>query len=131
MATENSTLFTKRPNGRYAPATRQNICEATATYAELPRRQKIHDLGAVASYLVAKFSHLEYEVFSVILLDNKHRIIECAELFRGTIDSTAVYPREVVKEALSVNAAAVIFAHNHQLEANRLFLKDTVSTNSH
>ena len=63
MATENSTLFTKRPNGRYAPATRQNICEAATTYAELPRRQEIHDSGAVASYLVAKFSDLEYEDF--------------------------------------------------------------------
>ena len=44
-------------------------------------------------------------------MDNQHRIIEFAELFRGTIDGASVYPREVVKKALAVNAAAVIFAH--------------------
>jgi DNA repair protein RadC len=46
-------------------------------------------------------------------MDNQHRIIEFVELFRGTIDGASVYPREVVKTALAVNAAAVIFAHNH------------------
>ena len=48
-----------------------------------------------------------------MFLDNRHRVIEYRELFRGTIDSAAVYPREVVKRCLSSNAAAVIFAHNH------------------
>jgi DNA repair protein RadC len=52
-------------------------------------------------------------VFAVLFLDNQHRLIEYVELFRGTIDAAAVYPREVVKETLSRNAAAVIFAHNH------------------
>jgi DNA repair protein RadC len=52
-------------------------------------------------------------LFCCIYLDNRHRIISFEELFRGTIDGTSVYPREVVKEALSVNAAAVILAHNH------------------
>jgi DNA repair protein RadC len=47
------------------------------------------------------------------LLDNRHRVLRFDELFRGTIDGTAVYPREVVKEALAINAAAVILAHNH------------------
>lgn len=55
----------------------------------------------------------EREVFLVMFLDSQNRIIESAELFHGTIDSAAVYPREVVKAALSVNAAAVLLAHNH------------------
>lgn len=55
----------------------------------------------------------EREVFLVMFLDNQNRIIESAELFQGTIDCAAVYPREVVKAALAVNAAAVILAHNH------------------
>ena len=46
-------------------------------------------------------------------MDNQHRVLEFSELFRGTIDGASVYPREVVKTALSKNAAAVIFAHNH------------------
>ena len=46
-------------------------------------------------------------------MDNRHRVIEFAQLFRGTVDGTSVYPREVVKEALKHNAAAIILAHNH------------------
>ncbi len=55
----------------------------------------------------------EREVFAALFLDAKHRLIQYVELFQGTIDSTAVYPREVVKEALRLNAAAAIVAHNH------------------
>ena len=47
------------------------------------------------------------------LLDNRHRVVECQELFRGTIDGASVHPREVVKEALQRNAAACILLHNH------------------
>jgi DNA repair protein RadC len=57
--------------------------------------------------------HLEHERFCCLFLDNRHRVLRFEELFRGTIDGTSVYPREVVKEALRVNAAAVILAHNH------------------
>ncbi|MEL4287126.1 DNA repair protein RadC (plasmid) [Shewanella sp. LC6] len=55
----------------------------------------------------------EHEVFAMLLLDSQHRLIQFVELFRGTIDSASVYPREVVKIVLQYNAAAVIFAHNH------------------
>lgn len=55
----------------------------------------------------------EHEVFAVLLLDNKHRVIGFHELFTGTIDAAAIYPREVVKLALKENAAAMILAHNH------------------
>ncbi|MDR6694024.1 DNA repair protein RadC [Stenotrophomonas sp. 1337] len=65
------------------------------------------------SYLCAKLGDLEREVFAVLLLDTKLRLIEYAELFHGTIDSARVYTREVVKAALRVNAAAVVLGHNH------------------
>lgn len=52
-------------------------------------------------------------MFAVLLLDNQNRLIEFKELFQGTVDAASVYPREVVKVVLEVNAAAVIFAHNH------------------
>ncbi|ASJ76630.1 RadC family protein [Granulosicoccus antarcticus] len=67
----------------------------------------------VRHYLALHLTGLGHEVFAGLFLDNRHRVIEYRELFRGTIDSAAVYPREVVKRCLSSNAAAVIFAHNH------------------
>ena len=67
----------------------------------------------VRKYLVLKLAELEHEVFSVIFLDNKHGIIKYEEMFRGTIDSASVYPREVIKRALELNANSLIFAHNH------------------
>ena len=53
------------------------------------------------------------EYFSIMFLDNKHKILKCDDMFSGTIDGASIYPREVVKAALKCNAAAVIFAHNH------------------
>jgi DNA repair protein RadC len=64
-------------------------------------------------FLCLKLGALEHEVFAALFLDNRHRLIEYVELFRGTIDGASVHPREVVKEGLSRNAAAVIFAHCH------------------
>jgi len=55
----------------------------------------------------------EKEVFVVLFLDTRHRLISFERLFTGTVDGASVYPREVVKRALKLNAAAVIFAHNH------------------
>ena len=56
---------------------------------------------------------LEHEVFCVVFLDAQHWLIALKEMFRGTVTQTSVYPREVVKESLALNAAAVILAHNH------------------
>jgi len=58
-------------------------------------------------------AELEHEVFGVVLLDNHQRVLSFHELFRGTLNGTAVYPREVLKLALGENAAAVILFHNH------------------
>jgi len=64
-------------------------------------------------FLLASLRDRPHEVFCCLFLDNRHRVIAFDELFRGTIDAAAVYPREIVKQALSRNAAAVILAHNH------------------
>ena len=67
----------------------------------------------VRDYLRLALAAREHEVFVALWLDSQHRLIEAAELFRGSLAQTSVYPREVVKEALRPNAGAVVFAHNH------------------
>lgn len=69
--------------------------------------------SVVKDYLRLKLGERPHEVFVVVFLDTLHRVIAIEELFRGTLSQTSVYPREVVKEALACNAAAVILAHNH------------------
>ena len=54
-----------------------------------------------------------YEVFAALFLDAAHRLIACEELFRGTVNQTAVYPREVIRRSLDLNASALILVHNH------------------
>jgi len=68
---------------------------------------------AVKSLVALHMRDLQHEVFACLFLDNRHRLIAYEPMFRGTIDSASVYPREVVKAALTYNAAAVVLAHNH------------------
>jgi DNA repair protein RadC len=68
---------------------------------------------AVREFLAVKLGTLEHEIFAVLLLDTRHRLIEYVELFRGTINGASVHPREVVKLALARNAAALVLAHPH------------------
>jgi DNA repair protein RadC len=69
--------------------------------------------AAVRHFLQLQIATRPYEVFAVIFLDTQQRLIAFEELFRGTLAQTSVYPREVVKRALALNAAAVVLAHNH------------------
>ena len=68
---------------------------------------------AVRDYLRMKLASAEREEFMAIWLDAQNRVMGCATISTGTLTQTSVFPREVVKESLRVNAAAVIFAHNH------------------
>ena len=77
------------------------------------REVSLSSPGAVRDYLALRLFALQHEVFVVLLLDSRNRLIEAREMFRGTVSQTVVYPREVVKAALVANAAAVILAHNH------------------
>ncbi len=67
----------------------------------------------IEQYLQNILAYREREVFLVLFLDNQHRVIRHEEMFAGTISSVEIHPREIVREALKVNAAAIILAHNH------------------
>ena len=69
--------------------------------------------GAVKQYLQLKLAPYPYEVFGVMFLDVQNRLIEFREMFRGTVTQTAVYPREVLREALELGASGVVLTHNH------------------
>lgn len=79
----------------------------------LVRGEPLSSPQQAGAYLQARLRDREHEVFAVLFLDSQHRVLECEELARGTLDGASVYPREVVKSALRRNAAAVILAHNH------------------
>lgn len=80
---------------------------------ELTKSISLTSSNAAADYLIQLLRNLPYEAFMVIYLDSQHQLISCEELFRGTINSANVYPREIVREVIKHNAAAVILSHNH------------------
>jgi DNA repair protein RadC len=89
---------------------------------ELARRalsQQLQDVPvldapkSVKDYLSLHLAHLQHEVFAVLFLDAQLRLIKLEEMFRGTLSQTSVYPREVVRRAMALNAGAVVLAHNH------------------
>ena len=93
---------------RALPALARRYFESALTPGET-----IRSPADTEAFLQARIRHLGHEVFCCLFLDNRHRVLRFDEMFRGTIDGTSVYPREVVKEALAINAAAIILAHNH------------------
>ena len=112
MTTTNPTLYIRHDNGRYRPATPDQVRETALAFTPIVG-ETIRSPADTESFLKLKLGDLPHELFCVVFLDNRHRVLNFTELFRGTIDGTSVYPREVVKEALACNAAAVILAHNH------------------
>lgn len=129
------TLLVRDVDGQYRPAHADEVlCHARRLLANRVRRgATMSSPQAVKDHLRLELGALEHEVFCVLFLDAQHRIIALKQLFRGTVSQTSVYPREVVKEALSVNAAAVILAHNHpsgSVEPSRAdeFLTQTLKT---
>jgi DNA repair protein RadC len=107
----------KRVKG-LGPAKRAEI----AAVLELARRSLSRQLASrpvfesplqVKDHARLRLAHLPHEVFALMFLDAQHRLIVWEEMFRGTLSQTSVYPREVVKRALELGAAAVIFLHNH------------------
>lgn len=81
--------------------------------AEMVRRPVFDSPQAVRDFLRLELAELGHEVFAVLFLDAQHRLIRFEPMFRGTLTQTSVYPREVLKRALALDAAAVILAHNH------------------
>lgn len=80
---------------------------------ELREGIKLNSTQAVKNYLQLLLGSKPFESFAVLFLDIKNRLVQCEELFRGSLSRASVYPREVVKRALHHNAAAIILAHNH------------------
>ena len=80
---------------------------------ELTRGDTLANPAQVAGFLQLWLRDRPFEVFAALFLDARNRLIVAEELFRGTLTQTAVYPREVVRRALAVNAAGIILAHNH------------------
>lgn len=93
----------------------QAVLEMTQRYlAEtLKRGDALTSPQQTKLYLTSVLRDRHREAFYILFLDNQHRVIQDEILFEGTIDAASVYPREVVKRALQLNAAALILAHNH------------------
>ena len=110
-----NALLVRDVNGHYRPASAEEVLQrARLVLSRRVRRgATMSSPQAVKDYLRLGIGTREHEVFAVIFLDAQHRLLALKEMFRGTVSQTSVYPREVVKEALVLNAAAVVLAHNH------------------
>ncbi|MCX7663490.1 radc: DNA repair protein RadC [Tepidimonas fonticaldi] len=100
------------------PAKRAELLAVTemvrrALSERLRERPVLDAPAAVMDVLRLHMADRAHEVFAVLFLDSQHRLIALEELFRGTLDQTSVYPREVALRALHHGAAAIILAHNH------------------
>jgi DNA repair protein RadC len=114
-AVASNALLVRDGEGQYRPASAEEVLQqARRVLSRRVRRgATMSSPQAVKDYLRLQIGVLEHEVFTVIFLDAQNRLIALKEMFRGTVSQTSVYPREVVKESLALNAAAVILAHNH------------------
>ena len=108
-------LLVRDAQGQYRLATGDEVLNAARQVMSrrVRRGSTMTSPLVVREYLRTKLAELQHEVFVTLLLDAQNRLIEYVELFRGTLTQTSVYPREVVKVALTKNAAAMIMAHNH------------------
>ena len=134
-AVSSDALLVRDVDGQYRPALAEEVLShARRVLAHRVRRgATMSSPQAVKDHLRLEIGTLEHEVFCVLFLDAQHRIIALKQMFRGTVTQTSVYPREVVKDALGCNAAAVILAHNHPsgaVEPSRAdeFLTQTLKT---
>jgi DNA repair protein RadC len=93
----------------------QAVLEMSSRHLQqgLERGDALTSPAQTRRFLSSRLRHLEREVFMVLYLDNRHRMIAFEELFKGSINSAEVHPRELIKRVLHFNAAAVILAHNH------------------
>jgi DNA repair protein RadC len=112
---EPARLIGRRDVGLARHATLQAALELARRHyrEELRAGPALTEPQTTRAFLTAQLRDRGYEVFCCLYLDNRHRLIAFEELFRGTIDGASVHPREVVRQALARNAAALIVAHNH------------------
>ena len=110
-----SSLLVRDVTGDYRPANAEEVLQAARRMlaAQMRGCEALTSPQVVRDFLRVKLGALEHEVFAVIHLDAQNRVIDYVEMFRGTVSQTSVYPREVVKEALARNSAALLLVHNH------------------
>ncbi|MGH8119018.1 MAG: RadC family protein [Gammaproteobacteria bacterium] len=115
LETDAGTLCGVKGLGRTKYVTISAAIELARRYLEagLQKKDVLANPKSTRDYLTAQLRAYPHEVFACLFLDNRHHVLSFDKMFNGTIDGASVYPREVVKRALSHNAAAVIFAHNH------------------
>jgi len=108
-------LFTLDSAGRPVPASADELIAAARQHLahRFRRGASLTSPAAMRDFLRLNLGTREFETFCCLFLDTRHRLIEFVELFRGTINGASVHPREVVREALRRNAAAVILVHPH------------------
>lgn len=114
-AVADASLLVREVDGHYRPARAEEVVQGARRVLshQVRRGAPMESPQVVKDYLQVEIGALEHEVFCVLFLDAQHQVIALKQMFRGTVSQTSVYPREVVKEALGCNAAAVILAHNH------------------
>jgi DNA repair protein RadC len=112
-----TNLMIRSATGRYRQAQKAEVLEVAAQYlaVELQTQtgQPMTSPSAVRQFLLQALAARDAEVFCILFFDNRHRLIQFEEMFRGTIDGASVYPREVVRRTIELNAAAVVLVHNH------------------
>lgn len=112
-------LYVKNKNGRYKPASTEEIlATARKEIATLFDKKPFSNPAQVKAFFSHKLAGLSYEVGAFMFLDNQLGLIDYMEMFHGTVNQASVYPREVAKAALKLNATSVIMAHNHPSGAN-------------
>jgi DNA repair protein RadC len=110
-----TSLFTLDATGNPVPANADEIIAAARRCLahRVRRGSSLSSPAAMRDFLRVRLGTREFETFCILFLDSRHRLIEFVELFRGSLTGASVHPREVVKEALKRNAAAVILVHPH------------------
>lgn len=81
--------------------------------AQMMQENALENPQVTQDYLQSVLAHQEREIFMALFLDNQHRVLQAQQMFSGSIASVEVHPREIVRAALKMNAAALILAHNH------------------
>ncbi len=110
-----SSLLVRDVAGDYRPAKADEVLQAALRVlaGQMHGGEALSSPQVVRDFLRIKLGTLEHEVFALIHLDAQNRVIDYVEMFRGTVSQTSVYPREIVKESLARNSAALILVHNH------------------
>lgn len=108
-------LYVRDNAGQYVVASREQVIGNARAHLEkkLSYGKEFFSPRDAREYLMHRLSGNDVEVFTVMFLDIRHRLIACEDMFTGTLNGTAVHQREVARRALKHNAAAIIVAHNH------------------